>query len=303
MIITFQAIYVDMKRVTFEPPGYVADMKLSPRYTGTSIIEIEGKFDDCAEAVSRQRRRFEAMLSDFTPLQWAAPSRCDGWSMHDVVAHLVGVNSFWAMSVGAGVLGAPTQLLDNFDPAATPPLIVEPMRSLPTQELLAQFVATNAQFLDALASLTETEWAAIAEAPPGHVSIRLLAHHALWDSWIHERDVALPLGIGPEVHPDEIATCLRYAAAISPALALGNSFVKPGTFTLRAHSPEVTFTLDVGNAVMITNGASDSSTVALEGHAIELIEALSLRVPLPSSAPDDWRELLGGLAIAFDSLR
>lgn len=275
-------------------------MKLSPRYEGPAIIEIEGPFNDCAEPVRRQRRRFEEMLTGFSAQQWQAPSRCDGWSVHDVVAHLVGVNSFWAMSVIAGISGTPTCVLENFDPAATPPLMVEPMRSMPTDELLAQFIATNSQFLDALAQLDEQQWAATAESPVGHVSIRIVAYHALWDCWIHERDVAIPLGIDVEHHDDEIAACLRYAAAISPGLALGNSTIAPGVFTVRATSPDVRFTLDITKSVAIKNINSDSPVALLEGSSVDLIEALSLRAQLAPDAPTEWHELLAGLTRAFD---
>ncbi len=275
-------------------------MKLSPRYEGPPIITIQGQFDDCAEPVRRQRRRFETMLTGLSSQQWSTPSRCDGWSVHDVVAHLVGVNSFWAMSVHAGISATPTRVLANFDPAATPPLMVEPMRSLPSDELLAQFISTNTQFLDALADLDEQQWSATAESPAGHVSVRMLTYHALWDSWIHERDVALPLGIEAGVYDDEIACCLRYAAAISPGLALSNSAIEPGKFSVHSKQPDMEFTLIVTDAVDITNSVAHD-TVALEGDAVELIESLSIRTPLPMSAPKPWRELLTGLALAFDS--
>ena len=31
--------------------------------------------------------------------------------------------------------------------------------------------------------------------------MRLLASHALWDGWVHERDIALPLGLTPPEEP------------------------------------------------------------------------------------------------------
>ncbi len=62
--------------------------------------------------------------------EWGASSRCAGWSVQDVVAHVVGVNAFWQASVRAGTAGKPTRILTGFDPAATPPLMVAPMREL-----------------------------------------------------------------------------------------------------------------------------------------------------------------------------
>src|SRR3954454_21738434 len=130
----------------------------------------------------------ESLLAHLSDDEWKAPSRCDGWSVQDVVAHLVGVNAFWQASVAAGLDGNPTRILVQFDPAATPRLMVEPMRVLSPPEILGEFVASNNGFLDALSTLDESGWTTLAHSPPGHVPIRLLAQHALWDAWVHERD-------------------------------------------------------------------------------------------------------------------
>ena len=57
----------------------------------------------------------------------------------------------------------------------------------------------------------------LAEAPPGHIAIGLVAIHALWDSWVHERDMLIPLGLDPVVDDAEMEACLVYAAALGPA--------------------------------------------------------------------------------------
>ena len=68
-------------------------MKLSPRYESPPIIAIDGPFDDQRVPVMRQRRRLEATLTGLDADAWSAPSRCDGWSVQDVVAHLVSVEA------------------------------------------------------------------------------------------------------------------------------------------------------------------------------------------------------------------
>ncbi len=225
--------------------------------------------------------------------------------MHDVIAHLVGVNAFWEASVRAGLSGAPTQALATFDPAAHPPLMVAPMRALSPQELLEQFVATNDGILGALAEIDDDGWNAIAETPVGHVSIRLLAFHALWDAWIHEHDVAIPLGLPAVEHADELASCLRYAASVGPTLALDWPDRIVGTFAVVAHDPPIEFTVEVGAAVAVRDVAPASapttaSAPCLRGRAVELIEALSIRAPLAADAPAEWAQLLGSLATVFD---
>ncbi len=55
----------------------------------------------------------------------------------------------------AGRAGTPTRLLANFDPSATPPLMVAPMRALGHGQVFEQFVASNTAFLDTIAALDE----------------------------------------------------------------------------------------------------------------------------------------------------
>lgn len=277
-------------------------MKLSPRYESPPIISIAGPADDQHEPVTRQRRRLEATLIGLGEDAWRSPSRCDGWSVQDVVAHLVSVDSFWRASVLAGLAGTPTRFLDGFDPAATPALMVEGTRSQAPAEVLDQFVAANRAFLAALGELDERGWTMLAESPAGHVPIRLLAYHALWDCWVHERDIVLALGSTAVVEPDEVRSCLRYAAALSPAFAINSGTAFAGTFAVDASEPDLQFVLELGESVSVRDGAAPADTPVLRGGAVDLVEALSIRAPLPSAAPTEWRRLLTGLATVFDQV-
>jgi uncharacterized protein (TIGR03083 family) len=48
--------------------------------------------------------RFHALAAGFTAEEWSAPSLCDGWSNHDVLAHLVTGCSAGAAAVTAEIL-------------------------------------------------------------------------------------------------------------------------------------------------------------------------------------------------------
>jgi hypothetical protein len=181
--------------------------------------------------------------------------------------------------------------------------MVEPMRALAPAELLEQFVSSNDGFLDAIAQVDADGWSTPAETPAGHVPMRLLAHHALWDCWVHERDIGLPLGFTPTIEPDEVLSCLRYAAALSPAFAISTGNAHPGVFAVAATDPELQFTVDIGDSVAVRDGSGPHDAPCLRGGAVELVEALSIRAPLPASTPLEWHQLLVGLATAFDSAR
>ena len=220
--------------------------------------------------------------------------------MQDVASHLVGVDAFWQWSITSGLAGEPTRLLDNFDPAATPATLIEPLRALPPAEVLAQLVASMDAFLEVLASLDEAGWATPVETPPGYVPARLLAHHALWDCWVHERDIALPLGLVPPVEPDEVAASMRYAAALSPGFLINDGPGCEGRFAVEVHEPDVRFWLEIdGSVVRVHDGAAPTDAPCLRGDAVAILEALSIHAPLPADAPGEWHELVGGLATAF----
>jgi uncharacterized protein (TIGR03083 family) len=277
-------------------------MRLRPRYDSSPILIIPGVADEPLVPTVRQRRRMEATLSNLTSDQWLTQSRCSEWAVRDVVVHLIGVNQFWAGSIQAGLAGTPTRFLENFDPAATPLLMVSALKDLSAEETLQRFVASNDALITVLQAMTSGDWDSAAEAPPGHIPIRLVVMHALWDAWIHERDIAIPLDLPCATEDDEVALCLRYAATLSPALALGYGLETSGTFAITGIDPAVGFQLEVEDTVVLHEGRrNDHSVPTLSGSAVELVEALSLRVPLPEATPQRWRTLLNGLATAFDS--
>jgi len=276
-------------------------MKLQPRYGDDPVIRIETTLGDVGVPLVRQRARFAEMLANFDDAQWKTPSRCAGWSVQDVVAHLVGVNEFWVFSINAGLAGTPTQVLATFDPVATPAAMVEAVRSQSPQETLDRFVTTNDALAHVVTGLDERGWATLAEAPPGHLTIEALVLHGLWDGWVHERDVALPLGLDPVQEADEIVGSLEYAAALGPALMANGGSTRTGALQFETSGPAATFVVEVGPTVVVRDGTADDATV-LAGRAVDLLEALSIRAPLPAPLPDDERWLLGTLGKAFEQV-
>jgi uncharacterized protein (TIGR03083 family) len=276
-------------------------MQLRPHYGGPPILTIEGPVDDQREPLLRQRRRLHGALAALTHDEWKRASRCEGWTVQDVVAHLISTNTFWATSIVAGRAGTPTRILAAFDPVATPALLVEPMRSMSPDEVLRQFTETNQSLFDAVESLDDQGWRALGESPVGHVSMRLLAHHALWDAWIHERDILLPLGLTPAEENDEISSCLRYVAAVAPVFALISDPRCRGSLLIDATDPATRFVVDVDATVSVRAGSTVEASATLTGSVVDLIEMLSLRTPFEHLLPPDSRWLVDGLATVFDT--
>ena len=139
--------------------------------------------------------------------------------------------------------------------------------------------------------------------PPGHVPLGAVALHALRDAWIHERDIVLPLGLRPVGELDEIAGCLGYGAALSPAFVVDRGSTRRGAIAVEATEPDIRFVVEVGATVVVRSGDAPSDALHLSGPAVELLEALSFRAPMPCPVADDHQWLLGGLAAVFDRER
>jgi hypothetical protein len=140
-----------------------------------------------------------------------------------------------------------------------------------------------------------------AEAPPGHAPLHVMARHALWDAWVHERDIMLPLGLAPVEEADEVQICLQYIAGAGPAFLIGGGSSRSGTLAVLGTDPEARVVVEVGETVTVGTGEVPAGAVTLEGPTLELLEALSLRRPLPHPVAEEGRWLLAGLATAFES--
>lgn len=276
-------------------------MQLRPQYGTDPVITLDGRPSDILAPAVRQRRRLARALASFDKQQWAHPSRCAGWSNRDVIVHLDSTNTFWTFSIAAGLRGEPTRLLATFDPVASPAQMVAGSNLTTTAEILDRFAASTEALVAALEALDTDGWDTAAEAPPGHVSISALAHHALWDSWVHERDIMLPLDITPDVEADEVVACLRYAAALGPAFAITNGTAQRGTLAINVEHPECGFVVDIGERAAAVRDGTTNAILTLTGNAVQLVEALSVRAPLTQTVPPDSRWMVSGLAEVFES--
>jgi uncharacterized protein (TIGR03083 family) len=277
-------------------------MQISPRYDGPPLLHLEGGFVDPAVPLLRQRRRLGTLLASLDEAQWAAPSRCDAWSAKDVVIHLNTTNQFWAISLLQGLAGEPTRFLLGFDPVASPAQMVDDKRSAEPAEVLATYLGSVDALAEVIGALDEEGWSVLAEAPPGHIAARAVALHALWDGWVHERDIALPLGLPAVEEPDEVAECLRYGIALGPAFLASAGDGRTGSLAIDVTDPDARFTVELGSTVVVREGAAPDAEVTLRGRAVEVLEALSYRAPHRSPVPAEHAWMLGGLGEVFDQV-
>ena len=171
---------------------------------------------------------------------------------------------------------------------------------LGTSELLDRFSRSNQRLADLVMSLDDSGWAATAEAPPGHVSVSTVAHHALWDSWVHERDVLVPMGVDAERRYDELVVCLRYSAALGPSMAVVNGTARSVSMRIDTTAPATSFSVEVHDGVVV-GPDSDGADLEIVGGAADLIDVFSIRSPLPVPLPSEHAWIRAGLAEMFEA--
>ncbi|HYN34168.1 MAG TPA: maleylpyruvate isomerase family mycothiol-dependent enzyme [Ilumatobacteraceae bacterium] len=280
-------------------------MLLNPHYGADPVLVLEGDPRAILVPTVRQRQRLAATVAGFTDGEWTHPSRCDGWSSRDVIVHLDGTNFFWTQSIAAGLRGDPTRFLATFDPVTSPAQSVAQSQGLPASEVRDRFVESTNTLVALLESLGADDWTLLAEAPPGHVGISAVAHHALWDAWIHERDILLPLAADPIVEVDEVTACLRYAAALGPLLARSNGIEHRGRLALHATDPDADVLVEIGDHVVVTDVVVTDEAVdadlVLSGPAADMVDMLSIRRPVDQVIPSEVAWMLEGLSTVFDN--
>ncbi len=273
-------------------------MQIAPVYD-RPLVTFDGA-PPVGPPLIRQRLRLLELLADLSDEQWAAPSRCEGWRVQDVVAHIITVDGFWHLSISSGVAGTPTKFLVGFDPKATPAAMVDAVREKTPSETLTELRASSTALCELVDGLSADAWSALAESPLGHVSVAAVAHHALWDAWVHERDIVLPLGLTPSEEDDEVLACLRQSVAINAGFAVMTRVATPTTVVLETTDPEAHLVLAVDEIVDANADHLSPDVVVLRGRAVDLIEMLSTRVPLDQTVPADKRWLITGLAEIFE---
>jgi len=160
--------------------------------------------DDVVAALADQQAELTAILAGIDDDAWQRPSRCEGWTVADVVLHLAQTNEMaiasvddrmpeYLADVGRSMAGSGPSNVD--DGAA---LMVANERDRPLADLKARWRSTVNEFLGRLEGADfhkRVTWVA------GELSVRTLVTTRLAETWIHTGDVADGLGI--ELQPKE----------------------------------------------------------------------------------------------------
>ncbi|VEG51785.1 uncharacterized Actinobacterial protein [Mycolicibacterium aurum] len=146
--------------------------------TTRTVAEIRGALEHCYDA-------FDALCADLSEDQWQAQSLCPDWTVRGVVDHVTSIEA-----VMAGWLP---------DDATTPPPF----------EKAGEFLADDTPYPEKvravydrrradLAALTDEDLARPSWMPVGPGTYGRFLAIRVFDFWVHERDIATPLGLSTD---------------------------------------------------------------------------------------------------------
>ncbi|MBB3053468.1 uncharacterized protein (TIGR03083 family) [Prauserella isguenensis] len=174
--------------------------------------------DVITRALAAQWESLDALLASLPAAAWDEPSPLPGWTVRDVVAHVIGTES--------ALLGeaAPAPDIDvtelahvRNEIAAVNERWVRSMRESAPERMLERFRDVVSRRGDALRAMTQSDFDAPSWTPVGKGTYGRFMRIRIFDTWLHEQDIRDATGLpghqaGPCVEQsfDELVESLGY---------------------------------------------------------------------------------------------
>jgi len=231
---------------------------------------------DKAAAVDLLRHEYRALAdlgADLTPEQWDTPTCLPGWTVRDVLSHVIGAES--------GLLGDPAPSVDVShlthmrNPIAEANEVwVEALRGTSGPDMVGRLAAVTGRRLALLDAMTQEEFDAPSWTPAGrdetYGRFMRIRHY---DCYLHEQDMRLALGLPARETPedlasalDEVATGLGYIVGRRAALPKGSRV----RIDLTGPVPR-TYLVQVDERAALVDALDGEPTVGIELPAIRYL--------------------------------
>ena len=181
---------------------------------------VTGDFAALLDALRAQRARVVELGRGLSAEEWRAPSRCTEWNVHEVVRHLVDVKG----RIPSVLRGEPTGDTE-FDPNTTPKRWLEETAGLTPADTCDELERTTATQVQAIEEFARSGADRCIPGAYGDLHWTMFVLHVFWDSWLHERDVVLPLGRPHDSSEIENRWAAAYGVSIA---AVPTLMIEPG---------------------------------------------------------------------------
>ena len=212
--------------------------------------------DEILAALAEQQAELDSLIHPIEDAAWAKPSRCDGWSVSDVVLHLAQTNEMALASLQHRMDAYLEEMLRGLPPTANVDdgagAMVDKERGESPQAVYARLNAATTQMMGAYRAADphdRVQWVA------GTLSVHTLSTTRLAETWIHTNDVAYGLGVDLP-SPDRLRHIARLAWRTLPYafMRAGRELKGPVAFELTAPDGTNTWTFADGDADTVVRG-------------------------------------------------
>jgi len=252
-------------------------------------MQLTGPMDEVLTGLAEQDDELDGLVSGLDDNGWAAPSRCPGWSIADVVLHLAQTDEMGAASA-EGRFDMRSSAFGMVAADAPPGADVDDLAGLAVAAQRAPGAVVHPRWQAAAAAQAE----ALAACEPGRrlpwvvgeMSALTLATTRLAEHWIHTGDVAAALGRAPAAG-DRLRPIARLAWRMLPYAFSRAGRTLSGPVALALTAPDGTVWDFTPDGPASTTGASTIVT----GPALDFCLVAARRVPpsdtaLEASGPD-----------------
>ncbi|MCX4097312.1 maleylpyruvate isomerase family mycothiol-dependent enzyme [Nocardia sp. alder85J] len=149
-------------------------------------------------ALDAQWTTLSHTVSGLSEQQWRTSSPLPGWTVFDVLAHVVGIESMLLGEPNPDIdAGVRTRAHVRNDIGALNEAWLDTLRPLTGTQLADRFDSVTARRRTALTALDETGWQQSMPSPVGVVPYVRFMRTRVFDCWMHELDITDALGLAP----------------------------------------------------------------------------------------------------------
>jgi len=216
--------------------------------------DLEGL--DPYDLMEAEARRIDDHFATLTDAQWAAPSRCEGWSVRDVLAHLAASESYNRACLDGNVADFLGQMGERgaTDLTSANEIGIRDFDGRSTEDVIASWQAANRENREGFRTRDGKD----VDTSVGAYPARWQAFHLAFELATHADDVGVP------VSDAERAQRVDWQARF-------------GRFALKEAKPDVTTDAHDGHTRVQGPGIDADLTNA------DFVQALAARVPAGSS--------------------
>lgn len=186
-----------------------------PRSRGNRVKTRLAK-EPIIAALAAQWKSIDDLVSGLSDDQWAGESGLPGWSVGDVVAHIVGTeNMLDGREPDAGRDVAGLDHVKNSIGELNEHWL-DHYRSRSRADVMSDYRSMTAKRVADMAAMSDDEWNADAVTPVGPETYGRFMRVRVYDSWVHELDLRDALDLDEPNDPITAGLALDEMAAVMP---------------------------------------------------------------------------------------